>query len=218
MGRALPKKDVEDTTTAKRRSSTPSEIAEKFEKDMSERNVNMVESGDMYISTGSTLLDLALTGTRVEGGGMPGGIIVEIFGENSLGKTAVLSEICASAQANNGEVSFNDPEARLDRDYAELYGMSLNDGDYQRIKYVDKVFDDIRKWEPENTSTINVYGTDSLAALTTELEMDKGDKMGMRRAKEFSEGLRKTSVDIAVPHKLVVCTNQIRQSEYYSWR
>mgnify|MGYP006961769342 CR=1 FL=1 len=30
------------------------------------------------ISTGSTLLDLAITGGRVRGGGVPGGILVEI--------------------------------------------------------------------------------------------------------------------------------------------
>ena len=38
------------------------------------------------VSTGSTLLDLAISGTRVRGGGYPGGILVEIFGASGTGK------------------------------------------------------------------------------------------------------------------------------------
>ena len=34
----------------------------------------------IMVSTGSTLLDLAISGGRVRGGGIPGGIMVEIFG------------------------------------------------------------------------------------------------------------------------------------------
>jgi hypothetical protein len=37
----------------------------------------------IVISTGSTLLDLAISGNRIHGGGLPGGIMVEIFGSPS---------------------------------------------------------------------------------------------------------------------------------------
>ena len=55
---------------------------------------------------------------------------------------------------------------------------------------------------------------DSLAALSTDMEMtkDEGDKMGMRRAKEFSEELRKTCRIITQQNVLVICSNQIRQN------
>ena len=210
------------TTETSAGGSTPSstrkpasETVKNYEKDMSEDKVKMVESGDMYITTGSTLLDLALTGTRVQGGGIPGGIMALIYGPSGLGKSAILSEIGGSSQGNDGEVRFNDPEGRLDQEYAEIYGMSLEKKNYQRMELVSEVFDDIANWEPENKDTVNVYATDSLAALTTELEMsDKGDKMGMRRAKEFSAGLRKVARIVASPHKLLVCTNQIRQGDY----
>jgi RecA/RadA recombinase len=43
--------------------------------------------------------------------------------------------------------------------------------------------------------------------------MEKGDKMGMRRAKELSELFRKGSLQIAEGHKLMVCTNQLREGE-----
>ena len=45
------------------------------------------------ISTGSTLADLAISGGRIRGGGLPSGILVEIFGPSGSGKTVLLSEI-----------------------------------------------------------------------------------------------------------------------------
>ena len=65
-----------------------------------------------------------------------------------------------------------------------------------------------------STKQYHVSGVDSLAALSTNLELEKGDKMGRRRAKEFSESLRKTCRMVANNKWLVCCTNQIRQGDY----
>ncbi len=167
------------------------------------------------ISTGSTLLDLAISGGRTRGGGLPGGILVEIFGESGGGKTALLVDICASAQEDGGKVRFLDPEARLDKEYAEVYGMHLNKDDYHRPNTVIEMFSHIADWET-NPKVINVIGADSLAALSTDLELEKGDKMGMRRAKEFSQELRKLCRVIADENKLIVCSNQVRQGDFGS--
>ena len=166
------------------------------------------------LSTGSTLLDLAISGKRIREGGIPGGIIVEISGPAASGKTAVLAEVCSSAQMKGGQVRFLDPEARLDEEYSRIYGMELGAKDYFRPDLVSEVFSLIREWEPKNPDVINVIATDSLAALSTELEMDQGDKMGMKRAKEFSAGLRQTARIIRNNNWLIVCTNQVRQGEY----
>ena len=72
---------------------------------------------DALLSTGSTLLDLAISGGVVRGGGIPGGIMVEIFGPSGSGKTSLLAEICASAIARGGRVRVLDPEGRLNREY-----------------------------------------------------------------------------------------------------
>ena len=163
------------------------------------------------ISTGSTLLDLAISGGRIRGGGVPGGIIMEVFGPSGSGKTAILSELCASSQANGGEVCFLDPEARLDRQYCNIYGLSLPDKAYYRPDTVTEMFTFIEEWSPSSSDTINVIAADSLAALSTETEMEDRDKMGMRRAKEFSEGLRKTCRLIANKEWLIACSNQVRE-------
>ena len=165
------------------------------------------------ISTGSTLLDLAISGGRVRGGGLPGGVLVEIFGPSGSGKTVLLSEIAGFIQRQGGEVKFHDPEARLNQQFATMFGMELKEGDYYQPDTVPEVFETVRAWKPPQKEGI-IHGimADSLAALSTDMEMDKkdGDKMGMRRAKEFSEELRKTCRILKQNNFLMVCSNQVR--------
>jgi recombination protein RecA len=188
--------------------------------DQMKRRMNTVQKerpeydGDFgtVISTGSTLLDLSISGGRVRGGGMPGGILVEAFGPNGSGKTVLLSEIAGDVQRKGGEVKFNDPEARLNQQFCKMFGLKLKTENYHIPDTVTEVFSGVRNWKPEKKKVINGVFADSLAALSTNLEMDKeeGDKMGMRRAKEFSEELRKTCRILTQNNFLMVCSNQVR--------
>jgi protein RecA len=172
-------------------------------------------SVDSVVSTGSTLLDLAISGKRREGGGLPGGILVEIFGPSGSGKTALMAEILASIQSKGGESKIQDPEARLDKEYARIYEMEIPEEIYSRPDTVEDMIREVQNWDtPIVPGLIHGIGTDSLAALSTELEMAKGDKMGMKRAKEFSAGFRKTCRQITKNNWLWICTNQVRQGEY----
>jgi len=164
------------------------------------------------ISTGSTLLDLAISGGRVRGGGLPGGILVEAFGPSGSGKTVLLSEIAGAVQRQGGEVMFHDPEARLNKQFAKMFGLDIKDENYSNPDTVPQVFKAVRAWEPDGKKVIHGVFADSLAALSTKMEMDAedGDKMGMRRAKEFSEELRKTCRIIKDKNYLMVCSNQVR--------
>ena len=167
-------------------------------------------SFDHVFSTGSTLLDLAISGGRVNGGGIPAGIIVEIFGPSSSGKTSILAELAASIQENGGQVKFLDPEARLDQEYCEIYGFSLQEKDYHMPDTVNEMFGHIWDWQPDSTLVTNLVAADSLAALSTEMEMEDEDKMGMKRAKDFSQGLRKTCRIIKKKNLILACSNQER--------
>jgi len=167
------------------------------------------------ISTGSTLLDLEISGGQIRGGGIPGGIFMEIFGPSGAGKTILLCEIAGSIQRKGGEVRFDDPEARLNKQFAQLFDLNIKNIKYATPDKVTEVFENIREWQPKEVKNIvNGTFTDSLAALSTNLEMDKdeGDKMGMRRAKEFSEGFRKNARILKQKNYLMVCSNQIREN------
>ena len=171
---------------------------------------------EVMISTGSTLLDLEISGGRKRGGGIPGGIFVEIMGQKKTGKTILLCELAGAAQRAGGDISFKDPEARLNIQFALMFDLVLNKEQYGIPDTVTEVFKWIRAWKPKpkNKKAINGIFADSLAALSTDLEMDKeeGDKMGMRRAKEFSEELRKTCRILTNRNWLLVGSNQLRQT------
>lgn len=166
---------------------------------------------ELIRSTGSTLLDLAVSGGRVYGGGLPAGILVEIFGPSSTGKTVLLSEIAGNVQAKGGDIIYQDPEARLDPRFAKMFGLDLESTSYSTPDTVSEVFETIKNWKPENPDVVNGIFVDSLAALSTNMELsDDGDPYGMRRSKEFSEGLRKTCREIKKRNYLMVCSNQVR--------
>jgi len=165
-------------------------------------------------STGSTILDLAISGKRVRGGGIPGGIIVEAFGPSQSGKTVLLAEIAGFIQRSGGEVQFHDPEARLDQEFTSIFGMHIPKKDYYKPDTVTEVFDKARKWIPKSLDFVNGIFIDSSAALSTNLEMtsEDGDKMGGRRGKEFSEQMRKACRIIEKNNYLMIFSNQIRDS------
>jgi len=168
------------------------------------------------ISTGSTLLDLAISGKRIRGGGIPGGVLVEAFGPSQSGKTALLCEINGNVERQGGDSQFYDPEARLDKQFANMFGIHIKPENYFQPDTVTEVFGNVRKWEPntKQKGIINGVFADSLAALSTDMEMtnEDGDKMGGRRAKEFSEQLRKTCRIIKQTNYIMVCSNQVRMN------
>lgn len=186
----------------KRRTAKPTEKKEAFE-----------GNKDLMISTGSTLLDLAISGLEVRGGGLPSGILVEVFGPSGAGKTALLQEIAGMIQDKGGQVIFNDPEARMNEDFARKFNLDPDKMEYYRPDTVPEMFKPVFDWDVD-TNIINGIIGDSLAALSTDMEMEKdtGDKMGGRRAKEFSEQLRKAARIIKNNNYLMVCSNQIRET------
>ena len=75
-----------------------------------------------YLSTGSTLLDLAISGRCP--GGVGSGRITQIYGDESTAKTLLLQEILGSAQRAGGSVVFEDAEHTLDFSRAgKLFGL-----------------------------------------------------------------------------------------------
>jgi len=168
---------------------------------------------ETMISTGSTLLDLAVSGSRIRGGGLPGGILVEIFGPSGSGKTVLLCEIAGGIQRAGGDIMFHDPEARLNKTFSQLFDLDTENMEYTTPDTIPQVFGGVRAWKPEGTG-INGVLADSLAALSTDMEMEneEGDKMGGRRGKEFSEQLRRTCRTLTKENILMVCSNQIRDN------
>ncbi len=170
------------------------------------------EGSDRAISTGSTLLDLSISGGRFREGGIPAGILVEIFGPSSAGKTVLLCEIAGAVQRQGGQTMFRDPEGRLNKEFAKLFDVDMDTMEYDMPGTVPEVFEPVREWEPEPADKVHGIFADSLAALTTDWELEGKDAHGMRRAKEFSQECRMTCRTLTKKDFLMVCSNQVRQN------
>lgn len=176
---------------------------------------SLPKGGGEFVSTGSTLLDLSISGGCSAEGGIPTGIFVEVFGPSGSGKTALLAQVAANVQRLGGSVVFFDPEARLNPGFVSTFGVDHSQVDYARPDTVRELFTVIREWiESQDDTRIMGVFADSLAALSTDMEMgsDEGDKMGMRRAKEFSEELRRTARLIASKKVILMASNQVREN------
>lgn len=168
---------------------------------------------DRMLSTGSTLLDLSISGRKVRGGGLPRGIMVEVSGVESTGKTAIVGEIISAAKNKDGSAKVCDPEGRFSVEYQKTFGIQLKENEYSRPDTVWEMFDLYDAFKPKGSTGLHIFACDSLAALSTEMEMKNRDKMGMKRAKDFSEGFRKYARRIADSDGIFLCSNQVRESD-----
>ena len=136
----------------------------------------------------------------------------------------ILAEICGSTQRHPtkpGDAQILDPEGRLDKEFSEMCGLSVQDKGfvYKRPNTVTEMFAEMYGFKSKKPG-IAVTATDGLAALSTEMELgvDKDgeftfegeDKFGGRRAKEYSQGFRKFGRFIASDDRLLIASNQIR--------
>jgi len=87
-----------------------------------------------YLSTGSTLLDLAISDRLPGGAG--GGRITHIYGDNSTAKTLLIQEVMGAAQREGGTVILCDAEWAFDYGRAHLFGLDV--GKWASESYQDE--------------------------------------------------------------------------------
>jgi protein RecA len=195
-------KNVDLGSQAKRHATTKPTRRKEYEGDT-----------ENVLSTGSTLLDLAISGGRVRGGGIPAGIMVVAYGPSGTGKTVLACELAGEVQRKGGVVDYKDAEGRLNKPFAEVFDLDVEQMVYSKPDIIPEAFKTLMETKHEKDQLYG-YFVDSLAALSTSLEMEneEGDKMGGRRAKEFSMYLRKSKQIISHGNIILFCTNQIREN------
>jgi len=169
---------------------------------LGEGNIIKTES----ISTGALSLDIAL-GV----GGLPKGRIVEIFGPEASGKTALSLHAVANAQKGGRVAAFIDAEHALDPTYAMRLGVNLDDllvsqpdSGEQALQIAELLV---------KSNAVDVVVIDSVAALVprAELEGEIGDTHVGLQARLMSQALRKLSGSISRSKTCVIFINQIRE-------
>ncbi|MBD3175416.1 MAG: recombinase RecA [Armatimonadia bacterium] len=163
-----------------------------------------VQSG--VIPTGSLSLDIAL-GV----GGVPRGRIVEIYGQESSGKTTLALHILASAQRQGGTVAIIDAEHALDPGYAASIGMDVDelivsqpDFGEQALEIADALV---------RSGALSAVAVDSVAALVprTEIEGEMGDAHVGLQARLMSQALRKLAGSVKRSNTCAIFINQVRE-------
>ncbi|MDO8601345.1 MAG: recombinase RecA [bacterium] len=157
------------------------------------------------IPTGSISIDLAL-GV----GGVPRGRVVEIYGNESAGKTTLALHILAEAQKKGGVGAFVDAEHALDPDYAKRIGVNIDDllisqpdSGEQALQIVEALV---------KSGGVDVIVVDSVAALVPQAEIngEVGEFQIGLQARLMSQALRKLSGLISKTKTVVIFLNQIR--------
>lgn len=158
------------------------------------------------ISTGCLTLDLAM-GV----GGLPRGRVVEIYGQESSGKTTVALHAIAQAQRGGGIAAFIDVEHALDPTYAARLGVNLDellisqpDTGEQALEIAEALV---------RSSAVDIVVVDSVAALVprAEIEGEMGDAHVGLQARLMSQALRKLTGAISKSRTVCVFINQLRE-------
>ncbi len=158
------------------------------------------------VSTGCLTLDLAM-GV----GGLPRGRVVEIYGQESSGKTTVALHAIAEAQRAGGVAAFIDVEHALDPLYASRLGVNLDD---LLISQPDTGEQALEIAEAlVRSGAVDIVVVDSVAALVprAEIEGEMGDAHVGLQARLMSQALRKLTGAISKSRTVAVFINQLRE-------
>lgn len=193
---------------------TPEEIKEGLEEDLVRVDLPPCSS---YLSTGSTLLDLAIADKLPGGFGV--GRISHIIGEEAAAKTLLITEAFGSAQRQGGIAYMEDAEGTFDFQRAALFGVDVNkQWEYHIPTSIQDLFDkrlvSILK-DRTVKSPVGALGVDSLSALPSAKEIAKdelGGGFATSRAIALSEAFRKYTRMMCEKQLTALFIDQVRDN------
>jgi recombination protein RecA len=158
------------------------------------------------IPSGSIQLDRAL-GV----GGYPKGRIIEIFGNESTGKTTLALQAISNCQKLNGKCAYIDLENALDAKFCEMNGVDLSkmllaqpDSGEQAFSLIEALV---------KTDMIDLIVVDSVAAMVPNVELtgEIADQTIGVHARLMSKGLRIVQNLLGKHQTTIIFINQIRE-------
>jgi recombination protein RecA len=157
------------------------------------------------IPSGSVGLDRAL-GV----GGYPRGRVVEVFGNESSGKTTLALHAIAQVQAQGGVAAFVDAEHALDVAYARKLGVRLEDLLVSQPDTGEQALEITEQLV--RSGAVDLVVVDSVAALVprAEIEGEMGDAHMGVQARLMSQALRKLTGAVSKSGTVIFFINQMR--------
>ena len=157
------------------------------------------------IPSGSVGLDRAL-GV----GGYPRGRVVEVFGNESSGKTTLALHAIAQVQAQGGVAAFVDAEHALDVAYARKLGVRIEDLLVSQPDTGEQALEITEQLV--RSGAVDLVVVDSVAALVprAEIEGEMGDAHMGVQARLMSQALRKLTGAVSKSGTVIFFINQMR--------
>jgi len=164
-----------------------------------------------WMSTGCVALDSIL------GGGLPVGRIVEIYGDNSTGKSLIAAQVAALAQEEGDIAVYADTETAVSLKIMEAVGVDISNLIYSVPDTIEEVFEffdaTIEAKAVANPEKKLVLIWDSIAATSVNQEVAAvyGKATMGRHAQIMSQGLRKIIRKISKGKVCGLFLNQTRE-------
>lgn len=169
-----------------------------------------------FISTGSSLLDLAISNRQH--GGIAVGRISELTGLEASGKSLIAAHMIVDVQRRGGIAVLIDTEVAVNTDFFESIGVDMEKLVYVQEETIEGIFaaveniiETVRKKETDKLVLIVV---DSLAGASTLKEMEadyKQDGYATGKAIILGKSMRKITSMLGKQKIALVLTNQLRQ-------
>ena len=157
------------------------------------------------VPSGSVGLDRAL-GV----GGYPRGRVIEVFGNESSGKTTLALHAIAQVQSQGGVAAFVDAEHALDITYARKLGVRIEDLLVSQPDTGEQALEITEQLV--RSGAVDLVVVDSVAALVprAEIEGEMGDAHMGVQARLMSQALRKLTGAVSKSGTVIFFINQMR--------
>jgi recombination protein RecA len=166
-----------------------------------------------YVDTGNLGLNYIISGSL--SGGYSSGLVTELFGDPSTGKTLLMMVAAAKMQALNGVVVVADIERRWDWGFAQTHGVdpkrvlvhspeTVEDWSLQTDEILDKLLE-------QNPIPQSLFILDSIASLSTYWEMENvGVKEDQgKKAKRLKAAMRVIPKKLAKANSILIASNHV---------
>lgn len=159
------------------------------------------------LPTGMPTVDEYLLGC----GGFPDGRIIEVYGPESAGKTAIACHVIACAQRAGGLALFVDVEHALDLNHARTIGVDVDNLIVSQPDYGEQALEVVLAFV--KTRAVRIIVVDSVSALVpkAELDGDMGDSHMGLQARLMSQAMRKLTGEVSKSGCIVIFINQVRE-------
>jgi protein RecA len=170
-----------------------------------------------WLSTGSTLLDLAIS-NRADGG-LPVSRIVEFSGLEGTGKSLICAQMIAETQRRGGQSVYFDSEYSVDKNFWKALGVDIKNVNYNPFNTLEDLFTKLEQCigayrKAEKNALLTIF-VDSIAQSSVEKEMESEhgvDGYNTGKSIIISKAMRKITGLIATQRILLIFTNQVRHN------